>query len=174
MLRISRNILFFQSDSFLSNDFPCRILAQVAFDKISYDYVHCDSASELIAIRRCELNGDYDLIETIHNSRREDKPALVKSVGLPQDPFWEKYYRYIHIEVLQKKFGQNQELRNKLLDLPKFAVYAFEDSDKIDGIGFEPNHQDCEEPAKWPGENRLGEYIAATRQWLLDYYQPFR
>lgn len=130
--------------------------------------VKFNCSEQFFMYKKCQIfdpNNNTVLEQILH----ESNPMKIKEYGrLVQnynDSEWSELRYNIMINALRLKFGQNQRLKQKLLDTGNKVIYEASKEDKIWGIGF--NTKDAiNVEKKTYGLNLLGNGLMDVREEL--------
>ena len=94
-------------------------------------------------------------------------PGEAKKLGRLVEGFdndvWEANRFEIVVKANELKFAQNPELKDFLLGTGKRVLVEASPVDKIWGIGLAADHEHCEQPKRWRGQNLLGYALMVVR-----------
>ena len=149
-----------EPNGFLSNRYPS------PFD---LDGQHFSSAEQYIMYKKCMLFGDQAsakaVLETEDTARQQaigrHASGYIGSVctGMRQT---------VAFRAFMAKFGQNQELKQQLLDTGDAYLVACAGSDRIWACGLGLNDDKRFDAANWKGDNILGFTLMEVRNTLRD------
>lgn len=98
------------------------------------------------------------------------KPGEVKEIGRQIANFDDKVWNGNKFEIVVKgnfhKFGQNEKLKEYLLNTGDRILVEASPVDAIWGIGMAQDHQNAHDPSLWRGPNLLGFAIMEARDLL--------
>jgi ribA/ribD-fused uncharacterized protein len=127
------------------------------------------TAEQYMMSEKAKLFGDTDIRSRI---LKNNNPKICKTLGRRVNGFnekiWEANREQIVLNASMFKFGQNQILKDILLDTKSKYIVEASPYDKIWGIGMRESHKDATNPTRWKGLNLLGNALMATRKKLLD------
>ena len=92
--------------------------------------------------------------------------ALGRMVAGYDDRIWSGVRQIVVYQGLLKKFGQNEELKERLLSTGNSVLAECAVKDTIWGIGLSMSNPDRFEMTKWKGKNLLGYTLMMVREWL--------
>ncbi|MGO8993716.1 MAG: NADAR family protein [Polyangiaceae bacterium] len=109
--------------------------------------------------------------ETARKILKVKWPKAQKELGRnakPWNPAWDKPSgsRAVVLKGTLAKFGQNADLRKKLLATGDTVIGEASPYDTIWGIGFDVDHKDAWAPKRWTGTNWLGKVLMKARETL--------
>lgn len=106
---------------------------------------------------------------------RELDPANLKKLGREVKNFnariWDEHKLNIVIAGNKLKFGQNPDLRKKLLSTGDAILCEASPYDNIWGIGMSVKDAGWNNPQSWQGENLLGKALMEVRKYLKDHVE---
>ncbi|MDP3740556.1 MAG: NADAR family protein [Hyphomonadaceae bacterium] len=128
------------------------------------DYV---CAEQYMHAEKARLFGDLAMAERIVKSGSPHEHKLMggRVSGFEQVK-WDANKVAIVMAGSRAKFGQNAGLRRRLLDTRDTILAEANPKDYIWGIGLAEGDPDAQDPAKWQGENLLGQILMAVRSEL--------
>lgn len=129
--------------SFLSNFYEC---------KIKYKGLIFDNAESAFQAMKCEDAYQWKLFIGIDGNKAKRKGKLVK---LRKD--WDKVKDYFMYEIVEAKFNQNKDLKQKLLDTKNIIL--------IEGNTWNDVYWGI---CKNIGQNKLGKILMRVREELRD------
>ena len=113
--------------------------------------------------------GDKDAETKIMKTK---SPKSVKTYGNKIKDFKEEEWKEKQDNVmriaLKAKFTQHPELRTKLLETGTKLIAEADPRDKYWSIGTSSETSKAKDPAKWPGQNRLGKMLEELRTELKE------
>lgn len=128
---------------------------------------YCHNEQYMMA-KKALLFGDSD---TYCEIMFETDPATCKALGKKVSNFDQKLWDSCKEEIVYNanfaKFSQNPELKEALIGTGTLALVEASPYDKIWGIGMKESDPDSKDPAKWKGQNLLGEILMQVREDLL-------
>ena len=92
--------------------------------------------------------------------------ALGRMVAGYDDRIWSGVRQIVVYQGLLKKFGQNEELKERLLSTGNSVLAECAVKDTIWGIGLSMSNPDRFEMTKWKGKNLLGYTLMMVRERL--------
>lgn len=92
--------------------------------------------------------------------------ALGRMVAGYDDRIWSGVRQIVVYQGLLKKFGQNEELKERLLSTGNSVLAECAVKDTIWGIGLSMSNPDRFEMMKWKGKNLLGYTLMMVRERL--------
>lgn len=128
------------------------------------DYV---CAEQYMHEQKARLFGDIAMADRIlkSDSPHEHKLMGGRVSGFEQDR-WDAEKVAIVTRGNQAKFGQNAGLRRRLLDTGDAILAEANPKDYIWGIGLAEDDPAALDPARWQGQNLLGQILMAVRAQL--------
>jgi hypothetical protein len=119
--------------------------------------------------QKARLFGDVAMAERIlkSNSPHEHKLMGGRVAGFEQAT-WDANKIRIVTEGTRAKFGQNPGLRRRLIDTGDTILAEANPKDYIWGIGLAEDDTAALDPARWQGENLLGQILMAVRSELAE------
>ena len=145
---------------FMSNFFPCKF-------RDNDGHVFCNSEQYFMYHKCLTFDSDNkDLLKKILSSK---SATSIKNYGRQvknfDDEIWKNKRYNIMLNGLMLKFGQNTDLKNKLLETNNKTLYEASKYDKIWGIGFYAKDAiNCDK--KLYGQNLLGKCLMEIRSNL--------
>ena len=121
-------------------------------------------AEQYMHAGKARLFGDTAMAERIMKSDSPHEHKLMggRVSGFEQDR-WDAHKVAIVTAGNRGKFGQNAGLRRRLLDTGDAILAEANPKDYIWGIGLAEDGPAALEPAKWQGQNLLGQILMAVR-----------
>ena len=102
----------------------------------------------------------FNDMETAYEIAEAKTPAEAKALGRKIKNFdsivWDKYKTKIVLDVLTKKFTQNETLKTILLSTDNKVLIEASPLDNVWGIGIAANDKHIYHPYMWAGQNLLG------------------
>jgi ribA/ribD-fused uncharacterized protein len=99
---------------------------------------------------------------------RSSSPRECKDLGKQVSPFDSKAWDSVKYDVVKTanraKYGQNPELRKKLIDTGAAILAEASPKDMIWGIGLDVATASVTPPSEWPGQNLLGRILMELRE----------
>lgn len=161
MRPVNNLVCFFDREDenpWFSNWYPCRFFWQG---------IRFTTLEQYMMYRKACVFGDEDTRAAILAT---DDPARIKAWGRKvqnyQDDVWKGLRQVIVYEGLLAKFGQNVDLREKLLDTGDAPMAECSPFDRVWGIGIgihDPRRLDRDQ---WQGENLMGYTLMLVRERL--------
>lgn len=150
---------FFTEASPFSQWYPCRF-------EVDGHVFNC--AEQYMMHGKAKLIGDASSAERILAAThpRQHK-ALGRSVTPFDDKIWKREREAIVMAGSRAKFTQNEDLRATLLATAGTTLVEASPYDRIWGIGLGANDPRAQDPAKWRGQNLLGQILTRLRDELL-------
>ncbi len=122
---------------------------------------------QYIAHQKALAFGDLEIAEKVMRSTDfEEMKRLGRQVRNYDNAVWNGIRQIVVYEGLLKKFGQNPELKHRLLETGDALLAEAEEYDSIWGIGLSMENADNQNPAAWQGQNLLGFALMQVRQKL--------
>uniref|UniRef100_A0A7S2KLB6 NADAR domain-containing protein n=1 Tax=Zooxanthella nutricula TaxID=1333877 RepID=A0A7S2KLB6_9DINO len=97
---------------------------------------------------------------------------LGKCVHPWDEALWARRREAVLCAAVAAKFGQNEELRARLLRTHPRRLAEASPSDNVYGIGMAPDDPRAQDPAVWKGQNLLGRALEQVRADLLAQAEP--
>lgn len=111
--------------------------------------------------------GDLEIAEKVMASFDvEEMKALDRQVRGYDNTIWNGIRQILVYEGLLAKFGQNPELKQKLMDTGDAILAEAEEYDPIWGIGLPMEDDNNQYPEAWNGQNLLGFALMQVRKKL--------
>jgi len=128
------------------------------------DYV---CAEQYMHEQKARLFGDIAMAERILKSESPHEHKLMggRVSGFRQEK-WDAEKVAIVTRGSRAKFGQNAGLRRRLLDTGEAILAEANPKDYIWGIGLAEDDPAALDPAKWQGQNLLGQILMQVRDEL--------
>ncbi len=131
------------------------------------DSNHFISAEHYMMYQKAKLFGDSDACKKV---LRASNPGEAKAigrevVGFNQETWDEKRFEIV-VNANLAKFGQNNELREFLINAGSRVLVEASPVDKIWGIGLAQDNSAAENPNNWKGLNLLGFALMEVRDQL--------
>ena len=131
------------------------------------DGVRYSSVEQCMMHRKALLFGDHTSADRI---MRTTDPEKVKKLGREvanySDAVWDGMRQIIVYRALLAKFGQNEELRDRLLATGTDTLAECARKDKVWGVGLAMDDPDRFHVALWRGRNLLGFTLMLVRDAL--------
>lgn len=122
---------------------------------------------QYIAHQKALVFGDREIAEKVMDSFDfEEMKALGRQVRGYDNTVWNGIRQIVVYEGLLAKFGQNPELKQKLLETGDALLAEAEEYDPIWGIGLSMEDKRTQNPDVWEGQNLLGFALMQVRQKL--------
>lgn len=135
-----------------------------SFKAGEYSYV---SMEQYIAHQKALTFGDLEITEKVMASGDcEEMKALGRRVRNYDNRVWNGICQIVVYEGLLAKFGQNLQLKQKLLNTGDTLLAEVEEEDSIWGIGLSMEDENNQNPRAWEGQNLLGFALMQVRQKL--------
>lgn len=126
-----------------------------------------NSSEQAFMYCKAKLFGDEESAKLILKS---PDPAKQKAIGKHiqgfNDETWDEHKYKNMLDAVTAKFEQNRDLSEKLKKTGNKTLVECNPGDYYWGIGLDLQHQDIWQPAKWIGENKLGEILQIIRDRL--------
>lgn len=134
------------------------------FEMGGYSYF---AMEQYIAHQKALTFGDLEIAEKVMASWDfEEMKALGRQVRNYDNQVWNGIRQIVVYEGLLAKFGQNSELKQKLLATGDALLAEAEEYDSIWGIGLAMEDENNQNPAAWNGQNLLGFALMQVRNKL--------
>ena len=122
---------------------------------------------QYIAHQKALTFGDLEIAEKVMASWDfEEMKALGRQVRNYDNQVWNGIRQIVVYEGLLAKFGQNSQLKQKLLATGDALLAEAEEYDSIWGIGLAMEDENNQNPAAWNGQNLLGFALMQVRNKL--------
>lgn len=122
---------------------------------------------QYIAHQKALTFGDLEIAEKVMASWDfEEMKTLGRQVRNYNNTVWNGIRQIVVYEGLLAKFGQNKELKQKLLATGDALLAEAEEYDSIWGIGLAMEDENNQNPENWNGQNLLGFALMQVRQKL--------
>lgn len=134
------------------------------FTVAGYSYF---AMEQYIAHQKALTFGDLEIAQKVMQSFDfEEMKALGRQVRNYDNTVWNGIRQIVVYEGLLAKFGQNPELKQKLLATGDALLAEAEEYDSIWGIGLSMEDERNQHPDAWKGQNLLGFALIQVRQKL--------
>ena len=134
------------------------------FEVDGYQYF---AMEQYIAHQKALTFGDLEIAQKVMQSFDfEEMKALGRQVRDYDNTVWNGIRQIVVYEGLLAKFGQNKELKQKLLATGDALLAEAEEYDSIWGIGLSMEDENDQNPDAWNGQNLLGFALMQVRQKL--------
>jgi len=125
------------------------------------------SAEHAFQAYKAQTFGDMEIFQKILKAKSaQSAKAFGKKVKDFDETEWNAKREDVMREILRAKFTQNPELRKKLLETENKVLAEANPRDSFWGIGTSATTSIAKNPAKWKGENVLGELLMQLRTSL--------
>ncbi len=127
------------------------------------------SMEQYMMYKKAELFQDWEVAKKILETNQAGKIKMLgRSVKNYEDIIWNGVRQIIVYEGLLAKFGQNEELKNKLLSTKDAVLAECAVRDCIWGIGLSMKDKRRFSLQEWKGKNLLGYTLMKVRDrlWL--------
>lgn len=118
---------------------------------------------------KATLFGDKEIADKILAA---ENPSVIKELGRSvsgyNDNYWNGVRQIIVYEGLLAKFGQNEDLRNRLKATGATVLAECAVKDRIWGTGLSINDPDRFDQTKWNGQNLLGYTLMKVRERIFN------
>lgn len=135
--------------------------------EFTHDGISYRSAEHWMMASKARLFGDSEIEQRIIAAT---SPAAAKKLGRKVRGFdpeiWDDRKSEIVVEGNLLKFGQDERLKNFLLQTAPRVIVEASPVDAIWGIGLAADDPRAQHPAEWPGENLLGYALMEVRRQL--------
>lgn len=129
-----------------------------------------ETAEHWMMAAKARLFNDSEILEQI---LAEKSPAKVKKLGRKVQNFDSKIWAENNFEIVTQgnfhKFGQNEALKNYLLNTGNRVLVEASPYDRIWGIGLTQDAKNIKNPHTWQGDNLLGFALMEARDMLKTY-----
>lgn len=133
-----------------------------------YENVTYKTAEHWMMAKKAELFNDTEMLQRILEAK---SPAEAKKLGREMRGFNEATWREKRFEIVKQgnllKFGQNEELKNYLVNTGSRVLVEASPEDLVWGIGMAGDNMDASFPEKWKGQNLLGFALMEVRDELI-------
>jgi ribA/ribD-fused uncharacterized protein len=160
-MRVTDKYVFFWGGE-LSNFHPCSI--EFVYNKQT---IKCISSEQFLMYWKAITFNDHETADLI---LKAETPKEAKKLGRKvkdfNDDTWNLKKEDVMRAALYKKFTQNKELRDFLLN-PEFDGKTFVEAspyDKIWGVGLEETDPLIDDEKNWKGQNLLGKWMNWVRE----------
>ena len=131
------------------------------------------SAEQYMMYCKAKLFGDSEAMKWIMAT---DDPKVQKSLGRTVQNFDEEIWKRHREEIVFigncLKFGQNEELREELLNTGDSLLVEASPYDRVWGVGLSEIDPRIADPEKWQGDNLLGKVLMRVRESLKEQEDP--
>lgn len=142
-------------------------LSQWWISNFVIENIQYPSAEHFMMAEKARLFSDEEVLDKILNS---NSPAEAKKYGREVKRFdpkvWDENKMDIIVQANLAKFGQNEGLKEFLLNTKERILVEASPVDQIWGIGLAKDSKDASNPLKWRGENLLGFALMEVRKLL--------
>lgn len=125
------------------------------------------TAEHWMMAKKAELFNDEEMLKKILVAK---SPAEAKQLGRKVRNFdpkvWDEHCFDIVCEGNYHKFGQNEHLKDFLLETKERVIVEASPRDRIWGIGMGAGNENAERPQLWRGKNLLGFALMEAREKL--------
>jgi len=139
--------------------------------EFDYDGHHFVNSEQAFMYLKAKLFNDTESMQKILENTN---PLRCKQLGRNVKPFdsniFDKHKYQFMVQVVYEKFSQNEYLKVKLLNTKDAILVEASPRDNIWGIGIDVNHQNFNDPNKWPGQNLLGKALMEVREKLNNHF----
>ena len=143
---------------YMSNWYPCRF---------TVDGILFSSSEQYMMYRKAVVFHDEVQKEAILAT---DDPGTIKACGRKVQRFdpvvWNGIRPFVMLDALMAKFGQNEDLKRRLLATGDALLAECAPKDRIWGIGLNAKDPRCLDTAEWQGQNLLGFTLMTVREKL--------
>lgn len=137
---------------------------EVEFSMEGYTF---KSAEHAFQAYKAQMFGDMDIFNKILKAKSaQSAKAFGKKVKDFEQAEWDGKREEIMRDILRAKFTQNPELRKKLVETEYKTLANADPRDSFWGIGTSSTTSIAKNPAKWKGQNILGEMLMEVRTSL--------
>lgn len=123
------------------------------FDYIARGY---RNIKEYLLCEKARLFDDEEAEAQINEALLTDLDTLEVNIKDYDEKVWKKYFPYILLNGLYRKFFSNKDLREYLLSTGDSVLVYADCQDTVNGIRLPKDSMDIKDPKKWKGENLLG------------------
>lgn len=151
-------VFFFKKDCFLSNHYSCKVEGD--------DGTIYNCSEQLFKADKAKTFKDDDALKLIMES---DNPGFQKSVRVKnyKHQVWMQKAKDVMRDAVNRKFSQNPELKQKLLNTGTKVLCEANPRDNIWGAGLGMHDSRILDSGNW-GQNELGKILMEVRQQLKD------
>ncbi|MBQ6267836.1 MAG: NADAR family protein [Clostridia bacterium] len=143
---------------YLSNWYPCRF---------TVDGMAFSSAEQYMMFRKAVAFHDEVQKAAILAT---DDPGKIKACGRKVQHFdpavWNGIRQFVMLDALMAKFGQNEDLKRRLLATGDALLAECAPKDPVWGIGLHAQDPRCPDTKEWQGQNLLGFTLMTVREKL--------
>lgn len=129
--------------------------------------IRYETAEHWMMAEKARLFEDEEILQEILS---EKSPAKVKKLGRKVRNFDAQTWAERNVDIVTEgnfhKFGQNEALKNYLLNTGNRVLVEASPYDRIWGIGLTQNTRNIENPYTWQGDNLLGFALMQARDRL--------
>lgn len=148
-----------EPNGFLSNWYP----SELVIDGVQYS-----SAGQYIMYRKCLILGEPELAQKVmETDNPSEQQKIARNAGCSK-VLWDGMRQAVTMRALLAKFGQNEELRTKLLRTLDAYLVECAQSDKVWACGVSLYNDDRKDMSKWKGKNILGFTLMEVRNILRE------
>lgn len=159
VLRVTDRFVFFWK--------PPSPFGQWTPSRFSVDGVPYTCAEQFMMAEKARLFGDNMVLAQILAT---DDPRAHKRLGRKVGNFSEDAWNQNREDIVYRgnmaKFGQDDGLRDLLMETGDRTLVEASPYDRIWGIGLKSTDADAEDPARWQGLNLLGKVLMRVRSDL--------
>lgn len=131
------------------------------------DNIKFSSMEQYMMYQKAVTFNDLEIADKILKTSDVAKiKALGRAVKNYNETVWNGVRQIVIYEGLLAKFGQNEDLKNKLLQTDNDILAECAVSDKIWGIGLSMHDERRFDMREWKGQNLLGFALMKTRDKL--------
>jgi ribA/ribD-fused uncharacterized protein len=122
-------------------------------------------AEQYMMYHKAQTFHDSDAANAIMNTQNpKEQKALGRQVRNYDDTKWREVARDIVYTGNLLKFGQNELLKNELMETGSRILVEASPMDRVWGVGLHETDDAILDPTKWRGTNWLGEALGRVRE----------
>lgn len=162
-------IFFWGHTSKDNEDIGKFIFSQWFHSPFTLDNIEYKTSEHWMMASKARLFGDHEIFKKVINA---EKPGEVKELGRQIKNFDQLTWDRQKYEIVKNgniyKFGQNQKLKDYLINTGDRVLVETSPVDTIWGIGLTHDSNNIDNPHTWKGLNLLGFSLMETRDFLKD------
>ncbi|MCP3663061.1 MAG: NADAR family protein [Gammaproteobacteria bacterium] len=140
-------------------------LCNLRICKVRMNGVEFNSVEQLLNAKKAEHFNDYRAWDRIMNTRTPIDTRWVKVHNFDKEE-WGNAVHQILLDALLAKFNQHEGCRRYLLKTTGTRLAYCDPKDQLLGTGVDRFSPEADDPAKWTGENLVGETLMKVRDIL--------